>query len=250
MADFLQIEHVSKVFGGLRAVDDISFTLERGSLTALIGPNGAGKTTMFNMVAGAMTPTTGSSRFQGTRIRNPRAASELGIGRTFQNIRLFREMTVLENVMIGMDRPGFLAASLRLPPLVAAERSKMKRSYALLEDVGLEHSIDARAGDIPFGQQRLLEIARALAIGPQLLLLDEPAAGLNRTESQGLAEIIRRIRESGITILLIEHDMPLVMSLAERILVLDGGKLIADDTPAEVRANPRVCEAYLGVPTC
>ena len=235
MPGFLTIDNVSKQFGGLRAVDSVSFEVGEGSLSAIIGPNGAGKTTVFNLIAGALGPTSGQV-----------AAWRMGIGRTFQNVRLFREMSVLENVLVGMAKGAWLEASLRMPKSVDADRLRMKKAYYILEDVGLEKLADARAGEIAFGQQRLLEIARSMAFEPRILLLDEPAAGLNRTETTALAGLIRRIRDRGTTVLLVEHDMHLVMNLAEWVYVLDGGKKIAEGTPSEVSSDRRVCEAYLG----
>jgi branched-chain amino acid transport system ATP-binding protein len=248
LSDFLTIDSASKHFGGLKAVDGVSFTISEGSLSAVIGPNGAGKTTMFNLIAGAMPLTSGSIKFIGKPIRGSVAACRLGIGRTFQNVRLFHEMSVLENVLVGMGGTGFVKASLRLPSFVNQDRIRMKRAYYILEDVGLDSLVHSRAGDIPFGQQRLVEIARALALDPKLLLLDEPAAGLNRTETASLASLIRRIRDKGITVLLVEHDMNMVMNLVEHVIVLDGGRMIAEGTPAEVTSNPEVCAAYLGAP--
>ncbi|MHB9130569.1 MAG: ABC transporter ATP-binding protein [Armatimonadota bacterium] len=249
-AEFMVVDGVSKHFGGLKAVDTVSFNLEEGSLAAVIGPNGAGKTTLFSLIAGAMPPTSGTVRFHGKAVRSPVRACRMGIARTFQNVRLFHDMTVLENVLVGMGHTNFCKGSLRLPHWVDEERLRMKRAYYLLEEVGMEGLAGLRAGDIPFGQQRLLEIARALALEPKLLLLDEPAAGLNRTETTALGGLIRRIRDRGLTILLVEHDMHLVMNLAERVIVLDSGQQIADGTPAEVRADARVCAAYLGAPAC
>jgi len=246
----LTVAHASKWFGGLHAVENVSFTIEEGALAALIGPNGAGKTTLFNLIAGALPLTSGCVYLAGRPIRNVQSACALGIGRTFQNVRLFREMSVVDNVLVGLDHPNFWTASLHLPGLLRAERANLKRAYFLLEEIGLEALATARAGDIPFGQQRLLEIARALALSPRLILLDEPAAGLNRTETTGLEALIRRIRNRGITILLVEHDMQLVMNLAERVIVLDNGEILADGPPAVIRADPRVCAAYLGAGVC
>ena len=250
MTDFLRVDTVSKHFGGLRAVDEVSFDLAQGTLTAIIGPNGAGKTTLFNLVAGALPTTRGEVRFLGRRVRNQRGAYRLGLARTFQNVRLFPQLSVLENVLVGMGDAGFLKASLRLPQAVTADRLRMKRAYYLLEEVGLAEQAEAPARDLPFGRQRLLEIARALAISPKLLLLDEPAAGLNRTETTALAAHLRRLHGTGITLLLVEHDMHLVMNLVQRAIVLDQGRLIADGAPAEVRADPAVRAAYLGAAPC
>jgi len=244
----LEIDNVTRSFGGNRAVDGVSLALAAGELAGLIGPNGAGKTTLFNLVAGALPVHGGAIRFQGERLRSPVAACRAGLARTFQNVRLFRDLTVLENVMAGMGGLGFVAATLRLRRTRNEERLRRKKAYYLLEDAGIGELADRRAADIPFGQQRLVEIARALATRPQLLLLDEPAAGLNRTEVTALAGLIRRIWDGGTAVLLVEHDMQLVMGLVPRLIVLESGRKIADGSPAAVRADPAVRAAYLGTP--
>lgn len=248
MTDILTIDCVSRHFGGLRAVDEVSFGLPPNSLSALIGPNGAGKTTLFNVIAGALPATAGRVMFGGMAVRDATGACGLGIARTFQNVRLFGELSLLENVMVGMGGAGFLRNSLRRRGDLEAERLRLKAAYYLLDDLGLAESAALPARELPFGLQRLAEIARALATKPRLLLLDEPAAGLNRAEKAALARLIRRLHERGLTILLVEHDMPLVMNLVERVVVLDSGRLIADGVPAAVCADPRVRAAYLGVP--
>jgi branched-chain amino acid transport system ATP-binding protein len=242
--EFLSIEDVSRHFGGHAAVDGVSLKITEGSLTGLIGPNGAGKTTLFNLVAGALPASRGRVWFRGQPVINAASACHMGLVRTFQNVRLFSDMTVLENVLTGMAPVDFWRGF--LSPARAAERLHTKKAFYLLEDLGIAHLAGGMASEIPFGQQRLVEIARALALQPRLLLLDEPAAGLNRTECLALAALIRRTHDRGIGILLIEHNMTLVMNLVERILVLDRGRLIFDGPPAQAQVDAGVCAAYLG----
>jgi branched-chain amino acid transport system ATP-binding protein len=249
----LEMEAVTQRFGGLLAIDALDFTAEAGSITALIGPNGAGKSTVFNVLTGIYGPTSGAVRFDGVRIdgRDSAAIVALGIARTFQNIRLFAQASVLQNVMTGEHvrlHANLLESILHTPRQQTEERAVRARARELLAFVGLTGVEEAAAADLPYGSQRKLEIARALASSPRLLLLDEPAAGMNPTEKNGLITLIERIRERGTTVLLIEHDMGLVMRVAERITVLDHGERIAVGTPAEIRADQRVIDAYLGKP--
>jgi len=247
----LAVEGVTKAFEGVLALDEVSLEVAAHSITALVGPNGAGKTTLFNIVAGSYPPTRGTVRLEG-RVLDGVPAHErvrLGIGRTFQNALLFDHMTVLENVMVGRHvhgRAGMVAAALRLPRMRAEEERLYLDGMKYLNLVGLGQRAQMLAGSLPFGQQRLVAIARALATEPRLLLMDEPAAGLNALEKLDLADLIRRIQEMGITVLLIEHDMPLVMRLAERIIVLDHGRKLAEGTPEQVRRDRKVLAAYLG----
>ena len=232
-------------------MDDVSFEVEEHSISSLIGPNGAGKTTLFNVVAGAYPPTQGAVRLYGQGLNGVQAHDRvrMHIGRTFQNALLFDNMTVIENVMVGCHphtRTGMLAAALRLPAMRREEESIYLEAMRYLNLVGLGLRANDMASGLPFGQQRLIAIARALATEPHLLLLDEPAAGLNALEKMDLADLIRRIREMGITVLLVEHDMTLVMQLAEWIVVLDHGRKIAEGTAEKVRKNRKVIAAYLG----
>jgi len=247
----LKVSGVSKRFGGLQALSDVGITIEPGQVYGLIGPNGAGKTTFFNVITGLYTPDGGTFELGGTPYR-PEAVHQVaqaGIARTFQNIRLFAEMTALENVMVGRHirtQSGLLGAVFRTRSFLAEEKAIAVRAQELLDYVGIGKFADYKARTLSYGDQRRLEIARALATDPQLIALDEPAAGMNATEKVMLRELIDRIRKDNRTILLIEHDVKLVMGLCDRVTVLDYGKQIAEGTPAEVQKNQAVIDAYLG----
>ena len=252
MTAALEVRNLTRRFGGVTAVDDVSFTVEAGEIFGLIGPNGAGKTTLFNLVTGITRPTSGGYRHRGTDITGarPHQVARRGIARTFQNIRLFAELTALENVIIGRHchtRSGLVTGILGLPPGPSEERAVRERARELLALVGLSAKEEVRARNLPYGDQRRLEIARALALEPDVLLLDEPAAGMNPSERATLSDFTCELRDRyGLTVLLIEHHVPLVMGLCNRIAVLDFGRLIALGDPEKVRGDAAVIEAYLG----
>jgi branched-chain amino acid transport system ATP-binding protein len=248
----LEIKAIGKSFGGLVALNDVSFRVGKGTIGALIGPNGAGKTTLLNIISGIFPPDTGEISFSRTVISSLPAAkiAKAGISRTFQQVELFSDMTVIENVMVGRypkTKAGFVSSGLRLPGVKKEERHVLNKSLEILNYIGLASRMNELSSSLPLGEQRILEIGRALATEPRLLLLDEPAAGLNIKETRSLGEMITRLRDDNdITILLVEHDMDLVMRISDRITVLNFGEVIADGTPLEVQKNHAVIEAYLG----
>ena len=248
----LEVENLTLRFGGLTALDDVSFSIEEGEILGLIGPNGAGKTTCFNAVTGVYRPTSGGIRFRGASIvgMKKHQITKHGIARTFQNIRLFPAMTALENVLVGADAQhstGMLSALFRLPKHRREEDDGHTRAMDLLRFMGIANKADELASNLSYGDQRRLEIARAMATQPKLICLDEPAAGFNPAEKVELMNLIRKVRDQGFTVLLIEHDMKLVMGVTDRIVVLEFGRKIAEGSPAEIRDNPAVIAAYLGV---
>lgn len=247
----LELKGITQIFGGVTALKDVSFSINQGEITGVIGPNGAGKTTLFNIATGIYSQTSGQVIFEGRDISGLPAErlARLGMVRTFQNIELFGKMTVLENVMVGLhsrSTSGLFACSFKMPWAIREEQRIRDEAHQWLQFVGIDDLAQIEANNLPFGRGRLLEIARAMACSPRMILMDEPAAGLNSQETLGLAELIRRIRDQGITVVLVEHDMELVMDICDRIVVLNLGQKLAEGTPREIQDNPEVIAAYLG----
>jgi branched-chain amino acid transport system ATP-binding protein len=247
----LRVASLSKVFGGVSAVADLSFVINPGTIHSIIGPNGAGKTTLFNLITGVYTPSGGQVLFENAEVtgKRPSELAALGMSRTFQNLQIFFNMTAVENVMVGAHlhlAPRFLPSLLALPSVRRRDAECRRQAIELMDFVGLAAYHDAEASSMPYGALKRLEIARALASKPKLLLLDEPAAGLNASESRAIDEVIKRIAAQGITVILVEHDMKMVMGISDHILALDYGRKLAEGTPAEIGRNPEVISAYLG----
>jgi len=247
----LRLSNITQIFGGLNALEDVSFSVKEGSVTGIIGPNGAGKTTLFNIVTGLYTQTGGDVFLGGENISflETEELAGRGLVRTFQNVELFRKMTVLENVMVGLhtkSSSGIFSCAFKLPRQIREEKAIREKSMVWLKYTGIAELAEMTAGNLPFGKGRLLEISRALAAGPKIILMDEPAAGLNSRETAELALLIRKIRQSGVTVVLVEHDMDLVMDVCDAIVVLNLGKKLAEGTPREIQENPAVISAYLG----
>ncbi len=247
----LRVENLTKSFGGVTAVSGVGFEVAKGTIHAVIGPNGAGKTTLFNLITGIYTPSSGSIRFEGVEIggRAPERLAALGMSRTFQNLQISMNLTAIDNVMTGAHlglNSSLLAGMFGIPDLGGRERAARVRAAELMEFVGCGAYVGAEAGSMPYGALKRLEIARALMAKPRILFLDEPAAGLNHTETHEIEELIAALGKSGVTVVLVEHDMKLVMNVSDRIVVLDYGKKLAEGTPAEIRVNPDVVAAYLG----
>jgi branched-chain amino acid transport system ATP-binding protein len=247
----LETRHLDMEFDGLKVLDAVDLQISKGAIHAIIGPNGSGKTTLFNLVSGIYKPRSGKILYQGREVTglSPYQVAEIGIARTFQNIRMFRTMSVMENVLVGhhcRTREGMIAGALNLRRIKREEERVTQKAFEMLSIVGLKEKAQRRATELPYGDRRLLELARALASEPELLMVDEPTAGMNDSETGETMEIISRVRDMGVTILLVEHHMKVVMGISDRISVLDHGEKIAEGTPEEIQANERVIEAYLG----